>query len=144
MNQSFDFNQLFEEIKENNFEPTVASAKKSGSDVVSFGMVNTGGSGKKISLSRGLCKKLALENTAFFSVLPERGIVVIAKDLPGNKTFECNFSDCGGRKTCYCAGLVNAITIAFKVDFSEHVSRTFYKIDIEENDGTAFAIVHMV
>lgn len=144
MNQSFDLNELFEEIKENNFDPAVTSAKRSGSDILSFGMVNTGGSGKKISLSRGLCKKLALENTASFSVLPERGIVVIAKDLPGNRTFQCNFSESGGRKTCYCAGLVNAITHAFNVDFTEHVSRTFYNIDIQENDGTAVAIVHMV
>ena len=144
MTNNFDINELFEEIKTNEFAPDVASAKKAGNDILSFGMVNTGGSGKKVSLSRGLCKRLNLDNIAFFSVLPERGIVVIGKDLPGNKTYQCNFSADSARKTCYNASLVNAITFAFKIDFSEHVSKTFYKIDIQENDGTAVAIVKMV
>ena len=144
MTNNFDIDELFEEIKTNEFDPDVAFVKKAGNDILSFGMVNTGGSGKKVSLSRGLCKRLNLDNIAFFSVLPERGIVVIGKDLPGNKTFQCNFSADSARKTCYNASLVNAITLAFKIDFSEHVSKTFYKIDIQENDGTAVAIVKMV
>lgn len=144
MNNNFDINTLFEEIENNEFDPDIASVKKAGNDVLSFGMVNTGGSGKKVSLSRGLCRKLNIENTAFFSVLPERGIVVIGKDLPGNKTFQCHFSADSARKTCYSASLVNAITSAFKIDFSEHVSRTFYKIDIQESDDTTIAIVKMV
>lgn len=136
MVKNFDMAAFRKELEALQVEKVVSSGK------FSFGIVNSTGNGKRITINKSLSEKLELTDTV--SVLPhsDKNVLVIGKSLPFDSAsvVKINGQD---KKTCYSAGIVKLIAKSFNIDFSKHVSRSFTNIDIDEIDGIPVAIIDM-
>lgn len=137
----FNFKELFAEIETDDTLPMVSG--NGGSNVLSFGVVNSESNGKRISISKALCEKLGLEKEAQIAIVPSKGVIVVAKELTSKNICKCKLRGERGRKISYNSGLVRTLTETFDLDFSKRTSITFTDIEVQLHDGEIFAIVYM-
>lgn len=115
-----------------------------GAGKYSFGIINSHSNGKRITLSKALGQALMLDDTAEFILIPEDGVLMVSKAFPSGLAEPQKLNgDPRERRICYNADLVKGLTDTFKIDFSEHVSRSFFEITIEDHGGTAVAVIDM-
>lgn len=124
----------------NNLEEVESSGlmkvRKSG-----FGVINAP-TGKRLTMPQKMYDKLKAPETVQIGLLDN--VILIGELLP-----KCSESHIvkqkpkGGGVCIYCAGLVNAITEKYELDFSECSSITFSDIEYCKNDGKRIAVVHM-
>ena len=120
--------------------PTITSISH-GSSKFSFGIVNSKRNGKRLSFSKALVAKLELEDTVYITPVKEDGVIILA----GTRLFEsyeCNLRG-DDKKLSYNSGVVETLTELFGLDFSQHVSKSFTKIDFDEHEGVPVAIVSL-
>lgn len=133
---SFNISELLQQAAATN----IPQVYNEGARHHSLGIVNSEGNGKRITLSKKLIARLELEENFQLLPIPSEGVALIAQKLPSNQASTARLSS-KGRGVCYSAGLVQLLTQLFKLDFSEHVSRTFTDITFDEIDGMPVAIV---
>ena len=80
---------------------------------------------------------------AEIALIPSEGCILIAKKIPIENVLKCKFSPKDtGKKICYSAGAVEAITEAFELNFSEHVSVSYDEVEFAIfDDSVPYAIV---
>lgn len=120
----------------------VITANSGGSGRYSFGVVNSAYNGKRITISKALVKKLGLNDIVYLAPVPQRGILMMASNIPSPKASQCALRGTD-KKIGYAAEIVQMVTKVFNLDFSEHVSRSFSNVEFEDVDGTCVAYVHM-
>ena len=107
----------------------------------SFGVVNSRQNGKRVSFSQELVKKLDLIDIVYAMPSVESRQLVIGKVLPFPSAALLELKG-EGKKIAYAAHFVEMVTEIFSLDFSKHVSQTFYNIDFNVIDGTPVAIIN--
>jgi hypothetical protein len=107
---------------------------------VSFGVVNNI-NGKRLTLSKALAAALGLEDA--MEILPshDENFLFVGKKLPVDKAFPGKLSG-ADKKICYSAELVERVTTAFNLDFSDKTSMSVNTIEFTEIDGNPVAVVH--
>ena len=106
----------------------------------SVGIVNSNQNGRRISLSKALCAKLQITDTAVFMPLPQEGVLLVANELPMSNAVKGNLKG-EGKKLCYSAELVLALSKLFNLDFSTRTSMSFSDVEIDVKDDIPVAIV---
>lgn len=106
----------------------------------SFGIVNSKNNGKRLTLSKALSKKLDIKDDIAFLPMPDDGVLLISSQLPLSVAINatCKGED---KKIVYSATLVQHLTSAFKLDFSNRTSVAFSDIKFETNGDLTAAIV---
>lgn len=126
---------LFQELHELDIPMMVTSKGK-----FTFGIVNSNQNGKRLSFSQFLSHRLGLKDTIALMPHGKARKLVIGKTLPFPKAISASLRG-EGKKICYKASLVEMLTNIFDLDFSEHVSLTFDRIEFDDLDGIPVAIV---
>lgn len=127
-------------------EKNIPVVTSSGGNDYSFGVVNSGYNGKRLTFSKALVKKLQLEGEVRLFPMRDDGALMVAKEFPG---IPADYISCGilkgeERKTCYSAGLVQMIVESFGLDYSGgRTSISFSNITFETCDGVVIAQVDM-
>ena len=106
----------------------------------SFGIVNSRQNGKRCSFSQSLVKKLDLVDEVYAMPALEARKLVIGRVLPFPSATVLHLRG-EGKKLAYAADFVEMITKMFGLDFSKHVSQTFYDIDFDKIDGNTVGII---
>ena len=137
-------------VKNINFSEALAAAavdernhsfvSTTASGPLSFGVVNNV-NGKRLTLSKALSAALGLEDV--MEILPsyEESILFVGKKLPAAKVFEGKLSG-AEKKICYSSELVERVTTAFNLDFSNRTSMSVSTIEFTEIEGAPVAVVH--
>ena len=120
----------------------VVNTSAGGSSRFSMGIVNSKNNGKRLTFSKALSSKLGLAETVQMLPIMDEGVLLVAKDLPVSSASSGSLRG-DEKKICYAASLVELLTSVFRLDFSEHVSRSFNDIQFEEHDGVTVAIIKM-
>lgn len=105
---------------------------------ISFSIVNTKDSGRRITLSKGLLNHLDNPNSIDILINEDdTGIIVVQSD-EGQHLSKGN--------VIYNSELIKAITDKFKLDFSIHSSHSFDKISIktDPDDNTKYAEIILI
>ena len=124
-------------------------ASRGGSSSYSFGIVNSEGNGKRISLSKALAEKLDvhdLENNShvYVAISEEDRVVIISKSEVLSHGYNCKLSKSGEKRISYNADIVHGITDAFSLPFNTRTSMSFSNIEFDKApDGTDVAYVHL-
>ena len=107
---------------------------------ISFGVVNNI-NGKRLTLSKALSAALSLEDA--MEILPsyEENVLFVSKKLPAAKVFTGKLSG-ADKKICYSSVLVERVTTAFNLDFSNKTSMSVNTIEFTEIEGVPVAVVH--
>lgn len=137
MNDQKSLNQaLFDELMSEQIPQVnnVAGGKHS------FGVVNSRQNGKRCSFSQSLVRKLDLVNKVYAMPSEKARKLVIGRTLPFPSAAVLRLSG-EGKKIAYAAHFVEMITEMFGLDFTKHVSQTFYNIDFDQIDGNTVAII---
>ena len=114
---------------------------KTVSSKFSFGIVNSQRNGKRCSFSQDLVKKLDLTDEVFAMPSLETRKLVVGKALPFENALRIKLSKSDGRKIAYDAHFVEMLTEMFCLDFTAHVSQTFYNIEFDQIDNNTVAII---
>lgn len=136
-----NFNDLLAELEASESTPVIATSG-GGSGRYSLGIVNSKSNGKRISISKALTQKLGLTDTVQMAAFPQHGFLMMASTLPSKKASSC-FLTGDDKKIGYSADIVHRLTEDFNLDFSEHVSRSFSKVEFEEQNGVCIAYIHI-
>ena len=120
----------------------VVNAAAGGSNKYSMGIVNSKNNGKRLTFSKALSSKLGLTETVQMLPLMDEGVLLVAKELPGGSVSSGALRG-DDKKICYGASLVELLTKVFKLDFSEHVSRSFSDIQFEIHGDLTIAIIKL-
>ena len=127
--------------------PASASRGGSSNSKLSFGIVNSEANGKRVSFSKSLVQSLDLKGSAEIALVPDKGCILIASELPHKNVVICKFSakgDKGGRRLSYNSEAVYLLTKTFNLNFTDHVSVSYDSITIETlEDGTSVAVVEI-
>lgn len=99
--------------------------------------------GKRVSISKALSADLSINSSAYFLPVEETGQLLISASPIGDRS-SCVPLSGAEKKICYNAALVQMLTNAFKLDFSDKTSCSFSNITIDNSTGNAVAIVDMV
>lgn len=121
----------------------VVTASAGGSNKYSMGVVNSKNNGKRLTFSKALSARLGLTETVHMIPVMDDGVLLVAKELPGN-TVSCGSLSGEEKKICYSAQLVELLTKVFKLDFSEHVSRSFGDVQFETHGDLTIAVITML
>ena len=111
----------------------------SGASKYSFSIVNNI-NGKRMTVSKALCADLALDKTAYFLPVEETGNLLISASPIGDNSSHCSLSGTD-KKIAYNASLVQMVTAAFKLDFTQKTSMSFADIRIDNLNGNPVAII---
>ena len=137
-------------VKNINFSEALAAAavdernhsfvSTTASGPLSFGVVNNV-NGKRLTLSKALSAALGLED--IMEILPsyENNFLFVGKKLPAAKVFGGKLSG-AEKKICYSSELVERVTTAFNLDFSNRTSMSVSTIEFTEIEGAPVAVVH--
>lgn len=123
--------------------PQIAGNTRTSNGICSVGVVNSK-NGKRITFSKALCLKLGLTDKV--NVLPniKTSELIVASRIASPRTCRGKLSgEANEKKICYNSNMVALITMAFGLDFSEHVSRSFSNIRFVEEGETIYAFVTM-
>ena len=115
-----------------------------GTGKMSFGIVNSGKNGKRLTFSKLLAQKVGLTDRAYLALAPSENYVLIACKAISENAIECKFSNAeeSEKKISYNASAVYAITDMFGLNFQKHVSVSYDDVTIDKlDDGTLVAIV---
>ena len=127
--------------------PASASRGGSSNSKLSFGIVNSEANGKRVSFSKSLVQSLDLKGSAEIALVPDKGCILIASELPHKNVVICKFSakgDKGGRRLSYNSEAVCLLTKTFGLNFADHVSVSYDGITVETlENGTPVAIVEI-
>ena len=136
-----DVSALLKKAPSINANAAVTTVNSSG-NTYSVGIVNSFDNGKRVSISKGLSKKLALTDTVAVLPMAEDGVVLFAKALPfaAASTVKLSGKD---KKIAYSAPLVQMLTLAFGLDFSVRTSMAFNEVEFEDLDGVTVAAVRI-
>lgn len=137
----YDIDSLLAKASAANIPVVTASA--GGSNKYSMGVVNSKNNGKRLTFSKALSAKLGLAETVCMVPVMDEGILLVAKELPGNAVSRGSLSG-EDKKICYSALLVELLTGVFKLDFSEHVSRSFGDVQFESHNDLTIAVIKMI
>ena len=118
---------------------TVPAIAKSGGKF-SLGLVNSKNNGKRLTISKAIADKLDLIDKVYAMPAEDDRKLVLSKTKVFPHSVELKITD-EGKRTSYCAPFVELLTDRFALDFSKHVSRTFYDVDFDTYENTLVAIV---
>ena len=127
----------------------IAMAEKSSANYIistgvskcSFSIVNNI-NGKRLSFSKTLSKTIDLADKVYILPVPEQGKLLLANAPISTKASIGNVSG-KDKKICYSASLVNVITTAFRLDFSDKTSMSFSDIEYDVINGVNVASVDL-
>ena len=104
-----------------------------GSSVYSFGIVNSEGNGKRLSLSKAMVTKLGIENveTVYVAISEEDNAVLISESASLNYGHECNVKKSGEKRILYSAGAVKDIVNTFGIPFEGITSRSYNHMEFD-------------
>lgn len=122
--------------------PVIAGSTRVGNGICSLGVVNSESNGKRLTFSKALSAQLGLEEEV--SILPniKTGELIVAKSIDSGKAHRGKLSG-KDKKICYNAGMVQLVTQAFNLDFSERVSRSFSTVKFGNSGNDTYAFVKM-
>ena len=127
-------------------EKNIPVVTSNGGSDYSFGVVNSGYNGKRLTFSKALAKKLQLEDNVCLFPMKDDGTLMVAKEFPGIPADYISSGILKGeeRKTCYSAGLVQMIVECFGLDYSGgRTSMSFSTISFDTCDGVVIAQINM-
>lgn len=114
------------------------SNSKGGNSVKSFSIVNSN-NGKRVAFSLSLLEELSSPKTLEFATDTKNRKLYVAENLGGNfKSQEIKY---GGKGIIYNSTLVEEITKAFELDFSNKTSVSFRDIDVDEDEDTGEKVI---
>ena len=123
--------------------PSVASMA-TGRGIMSFGLVNSEGNGKRFTLTKSLINANRIDKKVALLPIPEEGVLLLAEKLPFENAIEKTLKLKGEARLSYAAPVVALLTECFKLNFGTHVSMSFQDITIDKlPDGSPLAIVNM-
>lgn len=123
----------------NKITPTASTTN--GNSPLSFGIVNSKSNGKRVSLSKALVKAIGISATVDIIVQINAGVIHLCadfSDIDGYSRYSLRGDD---RKICYSYELVNFLTQAFGLNFSNHVSMSFRNISFTTHNGLSVATI---
>lgn len=118
------------------------TAFSGGSNVYSVGIVNSHDNGKRMTVSKGLAKKLDLTATLDVLPLPDDGVLLMSKELPFAATSTVKLSG-REKKVAYSAPLVQMLTSMFSLDFTARTSMAFNEVEFDDLNGVLVAAVRI-
>ena len=119
--------------------PQITTLQRIGNKICSFGMVNSESNGKRTTISKALAEALKITDTAYILPVVAEGVIILSSS-PIDKAYKMPYRG-KDRKTCYSADLVRTLTSLFKIDFSEHVSKSFKDIVFDTYNENPIAII---
>ena len=119
--------------------PQITTLQRIGNKICSFGIVNSESNGKRTTISKALAEALNITDTAYILPVVAEGVIILSS-FPLNKANTMPYRG-KDRKTCYSADLVRTLTTLFKIDFSEHVSKSFKDIVFDTYNENPIAII---
>lgn len=138
MNTKLSINDLIAMAEQSSISYVVST----GASKCSVSIVNSI-NGKRLSFSKALCKDVGLTDRVYLLPVAEQGKLLIANNAISSKASNGSLSG-QEKKICYSAILVNMITNAFKLDFSNKTSMAFTDIEYDTVNGIKVAIVNIV
>ncbi len=120
--------------------PVITGTTRVANGICSLSIVNSETNGKRISFSKALSAKLDLSDKV--SILPniKTGELIVSKKIKSEKAYHGKLSG-KDKKLCYNASMVQLVTQAFGLDFSERVSRSFSTIRFLEDGDDVVAFI---
>lgn len=120
-------------ILNNSKAHTIIEATHGGSSVYSFGIVNSEGNGKRLSLSKAMVTKLGIENaeTVYVAVSEVDNSVIISESASLDHGHKCNVKKSGEKRILYAAGAVKDIVDTFKIPFDGKTSRSYNHMEFD-------------
>ena len=126
------------------FRPLMAHQKIRGarSKPDALKVVNSERGGKKIVFSRGLYRKLGIEDKVYI-LTDEEALIVSGEALfQGCPSYNVR-TQSGDQKVLYCADAAYEIADILRLDFSESVSQSVTQIEyLDSEEGIIFAFVY--
>ena len=139
-----DRSKLYNFAKQTKLPPVVTTTLPSYGKL-SFGIVNSAANGKRVSFSKALAKSLQLEENGSVKIIPvpALGVIMIGKNLSIEETYVCPLKISKERFVSYSSACVAGLTKSFGLDFKNHVSKSFDRIEIDKDivNGSPYAIV---
>ena len=136
--KSYNFDELMKKAAD------VTMPTKGRRSAYSFGIVNSGENGKRLTFSKALAKDLDLDETVQLIPLLDEELLLVGTQLPNQMPMEGKLSGHDGRKICYDSAIVSGITEAFGLTFRKHTSQSFSDIKIETHAGSPLALIHII
>lgn len=138
-----DRSKLYNFASQTKLPPVTTTTSSYGK--LSFGIVNSAANGKRVSFSKALANHLQLEKDGTVKIIPVPavGAIIIGKDLSLTNTYVCPLKFSKERFVSYHSACVAGLTESFDLDFKNHVSISFDRIELDKdiNNGSPIAIV---
>ena len=136
-------------MKKVNFDKLFAAAETAevqqvstnGSSKYSVSVVNSNGNGKRVTLSKALVEKLALDGSVSMLPLQDEGVLMLAKELPFASASTIALTSSDGR-IAYHAGAVKLLVDSFRLNYSNgKTSMAFNEVEFTEHEGVTIAVI---
>ena len=102
-----------------------------------------GNSGKRITITKTLAKRLDIQSEMQILPIPEDKVLLVAKKFPEDKGVKLTLKG-DDKKICYNAGAVQYLVEAFELNYDTVVSKAFSDVSFEKDGDFEFAIVSMI
>lgn len=135
----YNISELISKISAADAAPVINST---GAGKYSFGVVNSEGNGKRITLSKALSADLGLTDRLELLPCPKDGILIIGANLNSKFASSCTLRG-KEKKIGYSAPIVHLLTKLYAIDFSVHVSTSFSDITLDSYNGEKVAVITM-
>ena len=129
----------------NNVKLPSSALTASSKGIMSFGIVNSEGNGKRFTMTKSLVNAIGVDKNVELFPIPNEGVLFVAKELPFDNAINKKLKDKGEGRLAYAAPIVNLLIKSFDLDFGKHVSMSFQDIKIDKlPDGSPVAIINML
>ncbi len=135
----YNISDLISKISAEDAAPVINAT---GAGKYSFGIVNSEGNGKRITLSKALSSDLGLTDHLELLPYPKDGILIIGANLNSEFASSCTLRG-KEKKIGYAAPIVHLLTQLYAIDFSSHVSKSFSDVTLDSHNGEKVAVITM-
>lgn len=129
----------------NNVKLPSSALTASSKGIMSFGIVNSEGNGKRFTMTKALINAIGVDKKVELLPIPDEGVLFVANKLPFDNAVKKELRANGEGRLAYAAPIVAFLIDSFNLDFGNHVSMTFQDITIDKlPDGSPVAIINMI
>ena len=140
MKFNFNFYDFLKAV-ENKAATAIDGSINTGHGKYSVGIVCSKNNGKRVTLTAALSTKLKLENSLYVTAYAEEGFIILGNTPLNDYSVKVTLSG-EDKKIAYNSDLVHFLIKAFKLDFSNCVSRSFGDIVFNNEADSPMAVLN--